>query len=156
MTIRRQTRQQYQAKVAAAQAALEATALLRPPEGWIATVRKALGMSGAQLARRRGRTRARISQAERAEVKGGVTLKSMHEMAAAMGCKFVYAIVPEGTLEEIIEAQARRKAKAIVDTASAHMALEAQSLPDARHRAEIDAQTADLVQRQPADLWDDP
>ena len=60
-----------------------------PGDGWIATIRKALGMSGAALARRLGVTRARVSQAERAEREGGITLKEMDEFAAAMGCRFV-------------------------------------------------------------------
>src|SRR5262245_25757406 len=96
-----------------------------PSEGWIATTRKALGMSAAQLARRLGLTRARVSQAERAELSGGVTLKAMKAMADAMGCRFVYAIVPaEGSVEAAIAAQARRKAQALVTKASTHMALE--------------------------------
>ena len=53
-------------------------------EGWIATARKALGMSAAQLARRLGVTRARISQAEQAELSGSVTLKTMQATAKAM------------------------------------------------------------------------
>ena len=85
-----------------------------PREGWIATVRKALGMSGAQLARRLGVTRARISQAERAEVVGGVTLNTMRATAEAMRCRFVYAIVPDKRIEDIIAAQAHVKARAVV------------------------------------------
>ncbi len=38
---------------------------VRPQEGWVRTVRTALGMSGPQLARRLGVTKARISKVER-------------------------------------------------------------------------------------------
>ena len=66
----------------------------RPPEGWLRTVRKALGMSGAQLARKMGITRSRVAQAEQAELSGGATLKSMQAAAEAIGCRFVYTVVP--------------------------------------------------------------
>ena len=45
--------------------------LVVPPEGWVRTVRRAIGMSGVQLARRLGVTRAAVSNTEKAEVKGG-------------------------------------------------------------------------------------
>jgi len=57
-------------------------------EGWLKTVRKALGMSGSQLATRLGVTKGRISQAESAELTGSVTLKSMQSMAHAMDCRY--------------------------------------------------------------------
>lgn len=155
MSIRERTRKQYQAKVAAAFQLWGGGSEPIPPEGWIATVRKAFGMSGAQLARRMSLTRARVSHAERAEVAGGVTLKSMRIMAEAMGCRFVYAIVPERPLEDLIEAQARRKAKAVVSAASTHMALEDQALPASWQQAEIERLTAEFVRTPPRDLWDD-
>lgn len=127
-----------------------------PGEGWIATARKALGMSAAQLARRLGVTRARVSQAEQAELSGGVTLKTMHAAAQAMGCRFVYAIVPvNGRVEDVIVAQARKKAQALVEKANVHMALELQSLPEEKNRAEVERITNDLVRTMPANFWAD-
>jgi predicted DNA-binding mobile mystery protein A len=87
--------------------AVSHSSLITPPEGWLRTVRKALGMSGAQLGKRMGLTRARIAQAEQAELTGGVTLKSMQAAAEALGCKFVYAVVPDSSIENVIVAQAR-------------------------------------------------
>ncbi len=125
-----------------------------PGDGWIATIRKALGMSGAALARRLGVTRARVSQAERAEREGGITLKAMDEFAAAMGCRFVYAIVPEaGRVEDIVSAQARRKAEALVARASGHMALERQALPAKKNRAEVERLARELMEDMPPDFW---
>ncbi len=125
-----------------------------PGDGWIATIRKALGMSGAALARRLGVTRARVSQAERAEREGGITLKAMDEFAAAMGCRFVYAIVPEaGRVEDIVSAQARRKAEALVARASGHMALERQALPAKKNRAEVERVARELMEDMPPDFW---
>jgi predicted DNA-binding mobile mystery protein A len=153
MSVKEAVAKQYQAIVDHAAGSIGQQPHL-PSEGWIATARKALGMSGARLARRLGVTRARISQAEQAELSGGVTLKTMRATAEAMGCRFVYAIVPvEGRVENMIAAQARRKARAIVGTASAHMALERQSLPDEKNRAEVERIARELVREMPADFW---
>jgi len=129
--------------------------LRTPPEGWIRTVRKALGMSGARLAKRMGVTRARVAQAEQAELSGGATLKSMRAAAEALGCRFVYAIVPDMPVTEIIAARARKKAKALVATASVHMALESQTLPDAAIAADIERLANDLAREMPNDFWSD-
>jgi predicted DNA-binding mobile mystery protein A len=126
-----------------------------PPEGWLRTVRKALGMSGAQLAKKMGVTRARVAQAEHAELNGGVTLKSMRATAEAMGCRFVYAIVPPVRIEDVIMTQARKKAKAIVGTASKHMALEKQTLPTEKISQEVERLTREIAQEMPPDFWSD-
>jgi len=110
MSVRDTVTRQYQAIVDRAASQFGAGQPPLPPEGWIATARKALGMSGAQLAKRLGVTRARVSQAERAEPSGSITLKTMRATAEAMGCRFVYAIVPEDRIEDVIAAQARKKA----------------------------------------------
>src|SRR5438874_13412617 len=126
MSVKAAAARQYQAIVDRAAASIGQSPRLRS-EGWMATARKALGMSAAELGRRLGVTRARISQAEQAELSGGVTLKTMQATADAMGCRFVYAIVPvEGRIEDIITARARRKAEALVGRADTHMALERQ------------------------------
>ncbi len=153
MSVKQAVRKQYQTLVDAA--VPNGLALTRPPEGWLRTVRTAMGMSGAQLARRMGVTRARISNAEHAERDGGITLKSMEAAAEAMGCRFVYAIVPDTTVDGLVANQARKKAQRLVRTASGHMALESQGLPANKIKQEIDRIARDLVREMPSDLWDD-
>jgi predicted DNA-binding mobile mystery protein A len=126
-----------------------------PPEGWIRTVRTALGMSGPQLAKRLGVTKSRISKAEHDEPSGSVTLKSMQAMAHAMGCRFVYAIIPEREVEEVIRQRAHQKARAQVKAASTHMALEAQSLSDEQLAFEVERLAAEMVEKMPSDFWND-
>lgn len=128
---------------------------IRPPEGWLCTARKALQMSGAQLARRLGVSRAQVSKTEKNELSGSVTIKTMQNMAEAMGCRFVYTIVPEKTVDDLIKARARSKAVAIVERTNAHMALEAQSLSKQQMQFEIERLMRELIDRQPADFWDD-
>jgi predicted DNA-binding mobile mystery protein A len=154
MSVRTIVQQQYQGIVDGA--AARVAGLKTPPEGWLRTVRNALGMSGAEVANRMGVTRGRVTQAEHAELTGGVTLKSMQATAAAMGCRFVYAVIPvSGRIEDIITAQAHKKATAIVGTASKHMALENQKLPDDKIAQEVERLTREIVQEMPPDFWID-
>jgi len=153
MSVKRAVREQYQAIVDSA--ASQTAGLVVPREGWARTMRKALGMSGAQLARRMGLTRARIAAAEHAELSGGVTLKSMQAAAEAMGCRFVYAIVPPATVDDAVAAQARKKALAIVRAANGHMALESQALPDDKIARQVTRLAEDLAREMPSDFWDD-
>jgi predicted DNA-binding mobile mystery protein A len=152
MSVKAIVRQQYQRIV---DGAVSHATLQPPSEGWLRTVRKALGMSGAQLAKKMDVTRARVAQAEQAELDGGVTLKSMQAMAEAMGCRFVYAIVPPKRIEDIIMAQARKKATALVGTASKHMALESQTLPDDKIAKEVERLTQEIAREMPPDFWSD-
>ncbi len=145
---------QYRDKVN--QAAKQCGGLAQPiSEGWLKTVRRALGMSGPQLAKRLGVTKGRVSQAESAELEGGVTLKTMSTMAQAMNCRFVYAVIPEEDIEQVIKARAIKKAKARVKAASTHMALEAQSLDAAALNAEIERIALEIIREKTSDLWSD-
>lgn len=153
MSVKRAAQQQYQAIVD--RAARQADGVSAPAEGWLRTARKALGMSGAQLARRMGVTRARVAAMERDESAGSLTIRSMEAAAAALGCRFVYAIVPETTVSDILAAQARMKAQAIVGTATRHMALENQTLPDSKIAQEVARVTDDLLRTMPSDFWED-
>lgn len=156
MSVRQSVMRQYQAIVNDASGQWDNTVRPVPSEGWITTMRKALGMSGAQLAARLGLSRARVSQAARAEREGAVTLKTMQSMAEAMGGRFVYAIVPPDRVEHIVKAQAEKKARAVVKKASTHMALEDQSLRQSRNAEEIERLVAEYLRRMPADLWSEP
>ena len=153
MNVRTAVRKQYQAKIDRAARAVDG--LEQPPEGWIATVRKALGISGAQLGRMLGRTRANVSAAERAELESRATLQSMETIAAAMGCKFVYAIIPvEGDIQDVIERQAFKKAKNLVARASTHMALEKQNLTQKQNQTETKRLAQELAGKPPPDFWE--
>lgn len=153
MNIKKIVAAQYQSLVD--RSALSARELSLPKEGWIRTVRKALGMSGAQLARRLGVTRALVSNTERAELSGSVTIKAMQQMAMAMDCRFVYAIVPASTIQNQINQRAREKALAIVKKTNEHMALEDQTLSKEKIDFEIKRLQQELMSGLPSDLWND-
>lgn len=136
-------------------AAIPFLRVARPPQGWVRTVRSALGMSGQQLGRRLGVTRARISAVENSEVDGAVTLRTMTEVAEALGCRFVYAIVPNRPLADVIKDRARSKATRIVGRSSMHMALEDQSLTPDQREEEIERVARELFNNRPPDFWED-
>ncbi|RJE87185.1 mobile mystery protein A [Paracoccus onubensis] len=145
-----------QAARALDQVAKQFAGIRRPRSGWIMSMRKALGMSAPALAKRAGVTKAAIYQAERKELEGGVTLKHMEKLAEALGGRFVYAIVPETSIDDVLRDQARRKAEAIVKRASAHMALEQQSLSSGDTQRQIEELTEELLRDVPADFWEAP
>ena len=154
MSVKSIVQHQYRSIVDNAAASL--THLKIPPEGWLRTVRRALRMSGAEVAKKVGVTRARVTKAEHAELDGGITIKSMQAIAEAMGCRFVYAVIPpSGRIEDVITAQARKKAMAIVTTTSTHMALENQILPDEKIAQEVERLTREIAQERPSDFWSD-
>lgn len=152
MTVKETARKQY-VRIAD-RAAQQLANLTVPSEGWLVMLRKALGMSGADVAKRMGVTRNAVYQAERNELDGAITLKQMEKLAEALGGRFVYAIVPEGGVENVIKVQAWRKAEARIRRASAHMALEAQSLPKEQTRQKIEELAAELMRDMPSDFWE--
>ena len=153
MAVKSVISKQYRDKVN--RAPTKASQIKLPPEGWLCTVRKALDMSAAQLARRLGVTRAQVSNTEKRELNGSVTLKTLQNMAEAMGCRLVYAIIPDGKVEDILAARAKEKAKRRVEESHKHMALESQALSENQIKFEIDRLQKEILQNPPADFWDD-
>jgi len=153
MSVQKTIKKQYQGIVN--RAASRLVDFTEPNEGWVVTVRKALGMSGAQLARRLGVSRASVSQTERNELSGSVTIKHMRNAAEALGCRFVYAIIPKERIEDVVGDQATRKAKKLVQRVSGHMALESQSLPLEKTQAEIVRLRDELIREMPSDFWEE-
>src|ERR1700732_1529739 len=77
-----------------------------PPKGWLRAIRDALGMTTAQFGRRLGVSQPRIVELEQSEVSGGVTLHTLQRAAEALGCRLVYALVPDRPLAETVREQA--------------------------------------------------
>ncbi len=142
---------QYQAIVERARKRSEGFTV--PKEGWIRTVRKALNMSGAQLASRLNLSRASVSNAEKAELAGGITIKKMEQIAQGLGCRFVYFVVPENSIEDVLSEHAQKKAEEIVSLASQQMALESQALSYEQLRFEVDRLKRELLNKVPSDFW---
>lgn len=100
----------------------------RPKQGWVRTIRKALGMTIAQLAKRLAVDPSRVVAIEMAEPKDAITIKSLREVADAMECEFIYALVPRKSLHSMLKGRARNIAKKRVQRISHSMALEDQAV----------------------------
>ncbi len=111
-------------------------------------------MSSPALAERLGISRNSIYASIQNEKAGTISLNQLDKMAEAMGGKLVYAIVPrEGSVEEIVMAQARKKARRIAQRTRAHMALEEQ-LEGLRSEDEMIEELADdIIREMPRDIW---
>lgn len=133
---------------------LSATA--RPPKGWVRAIRDALGMTTEQLARRIGVTQSRIPILERAEANGTITLKSLERAAEALGCRVVYALVPETALGDTLRMRAERLADRQLDAIGQSMKLEDQAVDDGDERARQRARLVEQLLQRPARLWDEP
>lgn len=149
---RRRLRQQLDAKLQA----VTAVGVSVPRSGWIRTMRDALGMTAAQLAARLGVTQPTLAGFERAETVRTITLRSLTEIAEALGCHLVYAFVPKRSLEAMMRHQALQSAAQILRPVAHSMALEGQTPPATAMNADIENLANDLVENSPKRIWDYP
>ncbi len=129
-------------------------ALVNPLGGWVAAFQEAIGMSTSALADRVGISRNNVYSAIKNEQSGSISLNQLEKMADAMGGKLVYAIIPrQGEVDDIIMAQARKKAKRIIQRTRAHMALEEQ-IEGLRSQEEMIEELArEIAREMPRDFW---
>ena len=127
---------------------------LRPLKGWIRAIRDALGMSSSELASRMGVRQQTISGIERSELHHTIQLKTLERAANAMDCRLVYALVPNTTLKETVEAQATQKAAQHFEAIVHHGRLEDQSVSDKDLADQVDELAALLAGRR--GLWTEP
>ncbi len=97
-----------------------------PRDGWIKTIRSALGMSAAQLGRRLGLSQQGVADLERREKSGSITISTLATAAEALNCDLSVAFVPKSALEETVRRQAEAKAREERNRVLHTMRLEAQ------------------------------
>jgi len=147
--IRNVTRRQLDQRLAQIRGA---TQLLEPPKGgWVTALRTAYGMSQTYLAGRMDISQQAVSQLERREAEGSLTLRALELAAEALEGRLVYAIVPFGSIEELIEARALELARQTLSSVHHTMRLEDQETSsdlDERVRA-----LASELKASPEELW---
>jgi predicted DNA-binding mobile mystery protein A len=124
-----------------------------PKTGWVRAIRKALGMTAEQLAKRLGLQRTRIVQLELAETQDAITLRSLRNAAAAMECELIYALVPKDSLENILKTKAFELATEQVNRVSHSMSLEDQALEEDQQKEQILQLAKDLLEGPLKKLW---
>ena len=124
----------------------------RPLSGWIKTLRNALGMSATQLAKRMNISQARVSSIESAEIEGSLTLNKINETAKALNCKFVYFLIPEDSLDDIVKKQAIKSVMESHKNVAHSMGLENQSVEKGREFVEAEAEA--LMFEESNKIWE--
>lgn len=144
-------RDQYQSKI---NQLIGFKKISRPKEGWIRTLRKALGMSSPQLAMRLKVSKSQVTQMERMELEDRITLRQLRRVAESLDCDLMYALVPRKPLDEILGERARLKAQSLVYKTDVQMKLEAQQLTEDKLHEQIELEVERLLREMPRDLWD--
>jgi predicted DNA-binding mobile mystery protein A len=133
----------------------QALAAAQQPSGWIHSIRTAINMSLSQLGKRSGKTPQGVRALEQREKSGAITLQSLREIAEAMDMQLVYAIVPKsGTLEDLVDLAAEKKAEEIVTRTSGTMELEDQQVRRQRLIKAMMEKREELKNEMPKFLWD--
>ncbi len=127
----------------------------RPPKGWLRAIRDALGMTTAQLGGRLDVSQPRIVELEQSEISGRVTLNTLQRAAEAMGCRLVYALVPERPLADIVRERADLVASRQTGAVEQSMRLEDQEVKSKEATKELHRRQVEQLLRRPARLWDE-
>lgn len=125
-----------------------------PPKGWVRAIRDALGMSAIQLGARLGVKPQSVADLEKSEALGTIQLKTLRKTAEALDCTLVYALVPNSSLEDIVQKRARDLARKELARIGHSMDLEAQGLSKTEREAQIDGYIREHLRER--DLWERP
>jgi len=126
-----------------------------PPTGWIKAIRTAIGMSMQQLGNKLNVSKQGIMDIEKREKDGSITIKSLREIARAMGMQLVYGFVPnDGSLDALIEKRATELATQIVMRTANTMKLENQANSKKRIETAISERATAIKNEMPKILWD--
>lgn len=126
----------------------------RPQKGWLRAIRDALGMTMEQYAERLGVSQPRIVALEKSEVDETASIATLRRAAEALGCRFVYAVVPNQSLEQVLREQAIRTADQQIGRTNHTMRLEAQGVDDADLQKARERLVDDLMRTGSRRLWD--
>lgn len=132
-----------------------ASEFIPPPRGWLRAIREAIGMTAAQLANRLKVSQPRVFALEKDEIRGALTLETMSRAAQALDCTFVYAFVPNTSLENMVSNQAQKKVAERLSRIDHTMKLEAQELSDVDISAERERLVNELLKGNLRGLWDE-
>jgi predicted DNA-binding mobile mystery protein A len=108
-------------------------------------------MTGAQLASRMGVRAQTVDVIEKSEAAGKIQLNTLRRAAEALGCKLVYALVPNTSLEEAVKIRGRQIAIHDLQRVAHTMRLEAQETGDTELEARIEAYIRDILKDR--ELW---
>lgn len=124
-----------------------------PQQGWIKTIREAVGLSSSQLGKKAGFDQSRISRLENAEKNGNLKVSSLQKIAKGLNMRFVYGFVPQQSLEQMVRAQAESVALKRMKTLNTTMGLEQQGLLPVEQKKALNDMIEKILVEQPKDFW---
>ncbi len=124
-----------------------------PRNGWIKAIREALGMTTAQLGERMKVAPSNITILENREITKKTTLETLDRAARAMGCRLVYAVIPESSLENIVQVQSKKSAKSLVQEIQHHMKLEKQKVSPEYENEQVKELAEEILTKMDSRLW---
>jgi predicted DNA-binding mobile mystery protein A len=127
----------------------------RPPKGWLRAIRDAMGMTTAQFGKRLGVSQPRVVELEQSEVNGSVTFNTLQRAAETLGCRLVYAIIPERPLADTVHERADLMASRLTGAVAQSMRLEDQEVTNKEAAKALHRREVERLLRRPARLWDE-
>jgi predicted DNA-binding mobile mystery protein A len=116
-------------------------------------IREALGMSQKQLAKKICISQQAVNKIENSA--GSMTLKTLNKISAVFGFQPMISLVSGTTLEQMIEAQAEKKAGSIVKKTEATMAMEKQTVDKKSYKKSYEELVKEFAGNPAPSLWED-
>jgi predicted DNA-binding mobile mystery protein A len=127
--------------------------LFVPPQGWIASIRSALGMTQSQLAARLGMSRQNLNKLEKSELAGTLEIKTLRKVAQSLGCEISYVLLPKTSLDDTVIKQAAIVASKIVGETEKHMRLEKQGTQSHFQKKSVSDLAEEIAHEGGKKLW---
>ena len=107
-------------------------------------------MTSTQLAKRMKMSQPRVIQMEKNE--RNLKISTLEKAAEALGCKLVYALVPQEPIEKMVHERALLKAGQMINKVNLNMALENQQVDSNVILADI---ANELLDGSISKIWED-
>lgn len=121
---------------------------------WIKTIRTSIKMTMQQLGKKLNISKQAISDFEKREMDGSITLNSLREIGNAMDMKLVYGFVPnEHTLKDLLNMKALEKATEIANRSRASMNLKKQNYSKKQFEESVKELAEEILNNNPSILW---
>ncbi|MFT5258896.1 MAG: putative DNA-binding mobile mystery protein A [Gammaproteobacteria bacterium] len=111
-------------------------------------------MTTSQFAKRNGVSQSRAVEIEKSEVSGSLTIDSLERGALALNCRLVYALVPENSLDKMVEERATKLALSRIQSINHTMALEDQQIDAEAQHEQVLALARKLAEKSGSELWE--
>jgi transcriptional regulator with XRE-family HTH domain len=121
--------------------------------GKFAALRKAMGLTQRQMAKRLGMTQPAYLNIEKKLDASG--LKTVEKFLNALNCGLELRIKPTAPFSEMIRERALKKAKSILDRTYGNMAMEKQSPGKKSYDKALKELARDMEQNPDSSVWED-